>query len=77
MVYNGEERQALENCAEAVRIKPDFGEAYNQLGILLFNSGQAQKALEAFSQALRINPNDAEARRFRNQVLAALGRSKD
>lgn len=41
--------EAVEHYREAVRIKPDFGNAYYKLGVCLYRMGQLTQALEAFT----------------------------
>ena len=47
-------RQAEKHLKEAVRLKPDYGEALNNLGLLYQLNGKEDKAETAFVQALAI-----------------------
>ena len=49
------------NCREAIRLKADYAEAYNQLGIVLNEQGQSAEAIENYRQAVRFKPDFAEA----------------
>lgn len=40
---------------------PDFAESWNNLGVILKNSGKEQEARQAFEQALKLEPDLAEA----------------
>ena len=45
----------------AIKIKPDFAEAYNNLGATLFNAKMTEEALDYFKEAIRIRPDFIEA----------------
>ncbi|MEP7343441.1 MAG: tetratricopeptide repeat protein, partial [Acidobacteriota bacterium] len=53
--------QAAVSLRAAIRLKPDFAEAHNALGMALGQQGQADEALNAFREALRLRPDFAEA----------------
>ena len=44
-----------------VKLNPNFGEAYTNLGRALLEVGKIDEALEALEKAININPNDALA----------------
>ncbi|MBW1981585.1 MAG: tetratricopeptide repeat protein [Deltaproteobacteria bacterium] len=48
---------------EAIRLKPGYSEAYNNLGVIYLEQGQIQQAIESFKKALSnplySNPQDA------------------
>ena len=46
---------------EAIRLRPDFAEAQNNLGLVLTQTDEDEPALAAFREAIRIRPNYAEA----------------
>ena len=46
---------------QALRLKPDYAEAYNNLGIALKDQGQLVEAVAEYQQALRLKPDHAEA----------------
>jgi len=48
--------------AEVIKIKPDYVQAYNKLGFILFRQGKFKKAKVLFSKALEIDPKYSEAR---------------
>ncbi len=48
---------------KAVAIDPGFGEAYLQLGVLHFASGDFERAKQVFQKAVDVNPHLAEAHR--------------
>ncbi len=50
-----------EKAERLYRSLPQFAESWNNLGVILKNSGHDPEARQAFEQALRINPDLAEA----------------
>jgi cytochrome c-type biogenesis protein CcmH/NrfG len=54
--------EAIDAYYEAVRLNPDFFEAYNNLSRLLGEEGRFDEALSALSQAIRLRPKLAELR---------------
>ena len=52
---------AIVNYRTAIRIKPDYADAYINLGSTLKNSGQLDAAINTYKELLKIKPNDAEA----------------
>ncbi len=46
---------------EAVRLRPDFAEAYNNLGLVLTQADDDSAAIAAFREAIRIRPDYADA----------------
>jgi Flp pilus assembly protein TadD len=55
--------EAISNLHEAVRIKPDYAEAWTNLGNALFQTRRFPEAADAFAKALSINPNLEPAQR--------------
>ena len=51
----------IEAYKEAIRIKPDYAEAHNNLGGTFGNLGMYREAVEAYKEAIRIKPDFAEA----------------
>ncbi len=68
-------QEAFAQYTEAIRINPQYGDAYNNLANLYYTSKQYQKALDCLNQArdngAKINPE------FRKAVLKAIGRDRD
>ncbi|MEK7449595.1 MAG: tetratricopeptide repeat-containing serine protease family protein [Planctomycetota bacterium] len=58
---NENHKEAIKFYKEAIRIKPDFAQAHDNLGIIYGKSGDYQKAIESFKQAIRIKPDLAQA----------------
>ena len=57
----GQHQRAIGYCREALRIKPDFAEAWTSLGVSYDALGQYQQAIGYYREALRIKPDFAEA----------------
>ena len=52
---------AIDSYKQALKIKPDFPEAYNNMGIALKNKGNLDAAIHSYEQALKIKPDYADA----------------
>jgi tetratricopeptide (TPR) repeat protein len=63
-----DERQILAAFEEAVRLEPEYAEAYNNIGLVYTQSGTDDKAEKAFRTAARLRPDFADA----HQNLGAL-----
>jgi tetratricopeptide (TPR) repeat protein len=54
-------KKAIEYLNEAIKLKPDYVEAFNNRGLAYFNLGQYQRAIEDYDNALRLKPDYVEA----------------
>jgi Flp pilus assembly protein TadD len=61
LVRQGRLKEAISHYSEAVRIKPDFAEAYINLGIAYFGQGDVDKAISQFRCAISLAPRNSEA----------------
>ena len=66
--------QAIEALQAAIRLKPNYAEAYNNLGAVHTRAARPDLALAAYDAAIRIEPDYAEALSNRGKALADLGR---
>ena len=53
--------EAVEAFRQAVRLRPDFVEAHNNLGFALATLGKSPEAIKAYQQAIKIKPDYATA----------------
>jgi len=53
----------------AIKIKPDFAYAYNNLGGVLFNANMTEEAIDYFKEAIRIRPDYAAAQKNLEMAL--------
>ncbi|HWY88989.1 MAG TPA: sulfotransferase [Gemmataceae bacterium] len=71
---SGSAREAVANYEEALRLRPDFGEAYNDLGIAWQHLGEWTRAEGCYRQAIRLMPSLAPA--YNNLGTALRGQGK-
>jgi hypothetical protein len=57
-----ERSEARAHFEEAIRLRPAYPEAHNNLGGVLYLEGRRQEAVAQFTEALRLRPGFAEAR---------------
>lgn len=65
---------ALENANQAIKEKPDFGDAYVLLGRVELNMGDKQKAMEVLEHAAALSPSDPSLFYMLGRVYADLGK---
>jgi len=53
-IYN----EAILACKKAIRLDPNYADAYNNLGIIYAHLGQYDKAITELRKAKKLNPND-------------------
>ena len=53
--------EAVEAYKKCISLKPDFAEAYSNMGVALKNQSKLDEAVEAYKKAISINPEYAEA----------------
>jgi len=61
LYYKGKYELALEAFNKAIKLKPDYAEAWVDKGAALGELGRIDEALKAFNKAIELNPNFAEA----------------
>ena len=52
---------AINSYKQAIKIKPDFADAHNNMGNALQDKGELDAAIDSYKQALKIKPDFAEA----------------
>jgi tetratricopeptide (TPR) repeat protein len=53
--------QAIADYTQAIRIAPNYVDAYNQRGSAYINKGDEDRAIADFTQVIRLDPNNALA----------------
>jgi len=66
-------RESIYHYMEAIKIKPDYIEAHNNLGGAYAKLGQWDDALKKWNDTLSINPDHQVARQNRDAVMKMLG----
>ena len=57
----GKLEEAIEAYNKALAIKPDYAEAYYNMGLTLEAQDKLEEAIETYKKAIEIKPNLAEA----------------
>ena len=70
----GQHDRAIADYNEAIRLKPDLGEAFNNRGIVYEGKGQHDRAIADYNEAIRLKPDYADA--FNNRGNAYVGRGQ-
>ena len=77
LIQDENPEDALADYAEAIRLKPDYAEAYNNRGILKAKLGRYDDALADYDEAIRLKPDHARPYYNRGILKAQLGRYED
>jgi len=62
---------------EAIRLDPDFAEAWNEKGVTLAIHGKYDQAIRVLDEAIKLNHNFAGARYYKGLILNKLGRTAE
>jgi tetratricopeptide (TPR) repeat protein len=73
----GKADEAIAHFQKAVDIKPNFGDAQNNLGIALLQTGKAEQAVPHFLMALEIDPTQAQTYYSLGGALFVQGKVKE
>jgi lipoprotein NlpI len=76
-VREGQLRAAITSFDKAIRLKPDYAEAYNGRGIAHDNLAQFERAMKDYSEAIRLNPRYIEAYYNRANAYSDAGRYEE
>jgi len=60
-IEKNDTKPAIENLNEAVKLYPQFAEAYSELGSLYLRNGELNKAEESLRKTLQLNEKNAKA----------------
>ena len=61
LARKGRAEEAIVHYEEAIKLRPDYGDAYYNFGSVLFQQGWIDDAIGQWQKALAIQPNDAAA----------------
>ena len=53
----GKLEESIDAYQKAIRIQPDYAEAYNNLGDVLREQGRLEESIDAYQKAIHIRPN--------------------
>ena len=69
----GKWKEAVAAFREAIRLQPDFADAYKNMGLTQERRNQFVEALDAFREAKRLNPTDANLTKNLRHTMDELG----
>ena len=73
----GDPRQATTLIGQAIALRPDYADAYSNLGSALVQRGRLEDAAAAFHTALELKPDHADAHNNLGNVLKEQGKLQD
>lgn len=62
---------------EAIKLRPDLPEAWNELGHAIKSQGRYEESIAAYEQALRLRPSYPQALEYLGEAYVLLGRLGD
>jgi len=68
---------AVASFRKATELKPDFPEAWNELGYALRNVGSYPDSVKAYDEALRLKPRFPEALEYLGEAYVKMGQVED
>jgi Flp pilus assembly protein TadD len=79
LMQNKRFAQAQPKFEQAIKLDPDFAEAYNNLAFVLRKQGSANfpKSLAYYNKAIELKPKLAEAYMYRGVLYTQMGRKGD
>jgi Flp pilus assembly protein TadD len=77
LALQGDHRTAAAELRQALAIDPDFSEAHQELGVLLFEAQRLTEAIEHLEAAARLAPESSIAHASLGGALAQAGRRDD
>jgi tetratricopeptide (TPR) repeat protein len=73
----GHLEKAIDALKKAISIKPDYFQAYNDLGVILKRQGNLEEAIKAYNKALSIMPNHPESYNNLGNALTDQGKLEE
>lgn len=77
LYYKKDRDGALKAYGEAIKLKPDYAEAWSNKGVVLKDLDKKEDALKAYDEAIRLKPDYAVARSNKGVVLKDLNKRED
>jgi Flp pilus assembly protein TadD len=74
LVKNGEIEEAIEHYNKAIRLAPEYDNAYKNRGIAYTKLGRYQMAIEDYNKAIHLKPDNADVYYNRGVTYTKLGR---
>ncbi len=71
---NANYEKSIAHYTEALKLKPDYVEAYNNRGNVYASIGEEDKAISDFSTAINLKPDAAEVYNNRGTIYVGIGR---
>lgn len=68
---------AVASFTRAIELKPDFPEAWNELGYALRNVGKYPDSVKAYDEALRLKPRFPEALEYLGEAYVKMGQVEE
>jgi len=73
LARKGRSDEAMMHYDEAIRLQPNYGDAYYNRGTVLYAKGRVDEAIADWAKALEMHPNDADAHTSLGNALLQKG----
>ena len=77
LARKGQPDEAMAHFEQAIKLQPDYAEAYYNRGNVLYAKGRIDEAITDFEKTLQIQPNDADAHTGLGNALLRKGALKE
>ncbi|MFN0006318.1 MAG: tetratricopeptide repeat protein, partial [Planctomycetota bacterium] len=76
LAKRGRNGEAIQHLAEAVQLRPDFGDAWLNLGAAYAGVGRHPEAADCLRRGIQLEPDRPEARELLDRVHRELARAR-